>query len=131
MFRSPMRVAIALLSGALMCLAAPASAVAHGHAHAELLEHASADHGVASPNGAPSIGEEGHHEAHAHPTIDRTASSRSVQLLPEVLPGPVVHDFASHDDSVAAAAPGPFEPPPDPHDRAPANPRAPPVISAF
>lgn len=126
-----LRATLALLSGALIGLAVPASAVAHGHAHAELLEHAADDHGIASHADHPSASESGHHEDHGHPKIDKGVSSRGVQLLPATPPPPDVPEFASHEQSVAPPAPAPFESPPGPHDRAPANPRAPPVLSAF
>ena len=131
MFRGPVRVVLALLSGALICLAAPASAVAHGHTHAELLEHAADDHGAGSHGAEPSISEEGHHDAHAHATIDKGVSSRTMHLASAVLPRPAVHDFASDDAGIGSPAPVPFESPPDPHDKAPTHSRAPPIVSAF
>lgn len=131
MLRGPVRATLALLSGALIVLAVPASALAHGHAHAELLEHAADDHGLANHGDEPSIREDGHHEAHGHPKIDKGVTSRGVPLLPATLPPAVMPAFASDEQSVAPPAPAPFESPPDPHDRASANPRAPPVLSAF
>lgn len=131
MVRGRARSALALLSGALISLAVPAAAVAHGYAHAELLEHATDDHGLASHANQPSIGEDGHHATHAHPTIDKGVSSRAVQLFPALVPRGGVPEFTSEAAAIAAPAPAPSESPPDPHDRAEGNPRAPPVLSAF
>jgi hypothetical protein len=131
MLRGTLRATVALLCGALISLAAPASAVAHGHTHAELLEHAADDHGDATHVDGPAIGETGHHDAHAHPTVDKSVSSRALQLLPALVPRAEMPELTSYDTDVAVPAPAPCESPPDPHDKSPANLRAPPVLSAF
>ena len=125
-----MRTTLALLSGAMISLAAPASAVAHGHTHAELLEHATDDHG-ASPHGdGPSISETGHHDAHGHPAVDKSVSVRGTQLSLALLPRNEMPQLATHETEGVLPAPAPCESPPDPHDKAPASLRAPPVVSA-
>jgi hypothetical protein len=126
-----MRITLALLSGVLIALAAPASAVAHGHTHAELLEHEADEHGIAHRGDEPAIGETGHHDAHGHPAVDKSVSARGTQLSLAMLPRTEMPQIAAGDTEVAPAAPAPFESPPDPHDKAPANLRAPPVLPAF
>ena len=119
-------VTAAIVCGVLVSLAAPALALAHGHAHAELVEHAGDGHHGDHSEGVATIGADEHHD-HGHATVDRTRLSRVAQSL-AVLPfTPATYDLPGWRTGVAAEPPAACESPPDSLRAPPSRPRPPPV----
>lgn len=116
-----------LVAAAITALSAPAIALAHGHAHAELLEHASEPHHSA-PGAVPAVDSHGHEHGHAHSEVEPGLCSRCTKLTLRV-PGTPEPALTL---AVAVAAPAAPEPIPDESpprlDRDPQNhPRPPPI----
>lgn len=128
MVRPAIRALLALLSGVAVASAAPATAVVHGHAHAELLEHANAHHDV--PHGADiaTLDVDSEHDGHGHPVLDPGWFSRLGVDMPALAATPMHWDLASPGAGTSAPAPTPFETPPRRLRTRPALPRAPPVL---
>jgi hypothetical protein len=115
-----------LVAAAITALSAPAMSLAHGHAHAELLEHAGEAHHA--PSSAPSVNSHDEEHAHAHSEMGPGLCSRCTKLTPAVqgtpAPALVVTVVLS---LVAAPVPVPDESPPRLERDPPNNPRPPPI----
>jgi hypothetical protein len=123
-----MRRVLAIVSGLAMSLAAPAMALAHGHAHAELLEHAEeAHHALHAGEGVAIVDVDSQHNGHAHPAVDPGVFSRLAQWLPALAAPHGAYDFVDLGQGTLAEPPAPFESPPGPAANTPAQPRAPPA----
>lgn len=117
-----------LVAAAITSLTAPAIALAHGHAHAELLEHAGEAH-HAAPISVPSV--DGHEEDHGHlhsemgPGLCSRCSKLSAATTigaPEPL-----GDLTVGASVIAAPIPIPDESPPRLERDPPNQPRPPPI----
>lgn len=119
------RACLAVAAGVAMTLAAPALAMSHGFAHAELREHA-AHHGD-SGRLLPAAHEPGHHGDHGHPTLDCGVTARVIQLLPAALPAPATFVLLAAAGRDTRTPPAPNASPPPGVDRSPTRSRAPPA----
>jgi hypothetical protein len=127
MSRLTVRAFLAVACGVAVSLAAPAASLAHGRAHAELLEHASAHHMVPAGSDIATFDADAQHDGHGHPALDPGWSSRLIAPLPALCAPRVSWDFLALSHERSATPPAPFESPP-PWFSAPAQPRAPPAL---
>lgn len=130
MVRRSIRAFAAILAGLVTSLSAPGLALAHGHAHHELVEHSvQTQRTPPAIDGAATGGEDARHDGHGHPSIDPGLFSRLVQLSPAlVAPNVTLVDCAIVLTDALAVSPVPFESPPAWCSTRPEQPRAPPVL---
>lgn len=112
-------------------LAAPALAVAHGHAHLGAREHADDHAGLAQTptmRHAWVIAAGDHDDDHAHPRLDPTSLSRSATQLDALPVSPVDMELSVVTGGAGMEPPSPTESPPAAGERAPPRSRAPPSL---
>lgn len=129
MLRRPIRAFAALSASLVMCLGAPALALAHGHVHHELGEDSAALHHLPAGEKPLTVVEYTVADGHGHPVIYPGLLSRFAPLLPALLPkqGTLV-DFSAGRTVTSVVPPVPFQSPPDPLSARPQQPRAPPAL---
>lgn len=113
-------------AGVAMTLAAPALAISHGYAHAELREHA-AHHGSPATESTPSVHADEQHGDHAHPRLDRGAAVRTQHVVPPALPAPATFVVPATNGRSTRTPPAPNASPPPGPARTPTQSRAPPA----
>jgi hypothetical protein len=126
MARRVTRPIVGLIAAVAMSIAAPALALAHRKANAELLEHASDTRHSAPSHDALSVNVDEQHHGHAHPSLDRGLCSRCSGLFAIALALPATADPVSFGDQKPAEPPTPNESPPNGADHTPTRSRAPP-----
>jgi hypothetical protein len=128
-FQPMLRRLIRLFAGLYMVLMAPALALAHGHAHTELVEHSHESHhrGDGSDTGSE-LTSPSENDGHAHPTVDPGVFSRLSHVLPVAPPTVPALELVLLRDGSASHRPAPFESPPEPLRTRPQQPRAPPLL---
>ncbi len=129
MLRRLIRLFVAPCAGLCMAIVAPALALAHGHAHAELVEHShESHHDVDGSDAGGVLSNPSEHDGHAHPTVDPGVFSRFGHVLPIAPPPVPVLELVLLREGTASPCPAPFESPPDPVGTRPQQPRAPPLL---
>lgn len=122
-----LRLAVAVLSSFSVAFAAPALAIAHGHAHEEIAAHASDAHGEATHGEFSRLDVDAEHDGHGHPAIQPGASSRVQQVLPAAGVLQPFLELLELTDGCEAEPPVPNESPPGLNTVSAARPRAPPA----
>lgn len=126
--RSPVRTILRITCGAAMSLAAPATAIAHGHAHAELIEHAG-HHATPVAADVPEVESHGQHDGHDHPVLGPGWYSRlNAVSLPILVPTQLTWEPPTAAARPSAPQPVPCDDPPWSLRARPSRPRAPPVL---
>ena len=129
MLRRLIRLFVAPCAGLCLGFVAPALALAHGHAHAELVEHSHESHHDADgPDAGGALSNPSEHDGHAHPTVDAGVFSRFGNVLPVPRPSVPVLELVLLREATASPRPAPLESPPDPVSTRPRQPRAPPLL---
>ena len=122
------RVLAASLTAIIVSLAAPALAIAHGHAHEHLLEHSRGPGDLAASMEGVAVASEAEHQGHSHPVLDQASLTRLNPLVPAPPTAEVVaaEEWSQRDGQ--SLPPVPFESPPGRVFARPQQPRAPPAI---
>jgi len=129
MLRRLIRSFVAPCAGLCVALMAPALALAHGHAHAEVVEHSHESHDkIDGSDSGAAVSNPSEHEGHAHPTVDPGVFSRLGHVLPIAPPSAPDLELVLLREGHASPRPAPFESPPDPVSTRPQQPRAPPLL---
>lgn len=129
MLRRPIRAFAAISASLVMCLSAPALALAHGQAHHELGEYSAALHHLPAGENPLTVVEYTVADGHGHPMTYSGLLSRLAALLPALLPKQAtLVDLSAGRTVTSDAPPDPFRSPPDPVSTRPQQPRAPPTL---
>ena len=129
MLRRLIRAFAAISASLVMCLSAPALALAHGHVHHELGEYSAAMHHLPAGENPLTVVEHTVADGHGHPVIYPGLLSRFAPLLPALLSKQAtLVDLSAGRTLTSVVPPVPFQAPPDPVSTRPQQPRAPPAL---